>query len=149
MGLTPKRLFCILGFLACFLACVIDPQIHLWCDTCWLYRMAAWQPNLFDPHTCRCVHKHWWKFRAQIHDHPCRTQQAWRCKPLDHSGSAFFDLSFENVWFVLGLRLQVDNRLWRKQQYLEWHKCSGMRGYVSLRKTKLERSRLYKNCLKL
>ena len=26
------------GWIPCMLSCLCDPQIHLWCDTCWLYR---------------------------------------------------------------------------------------------------------------
>ena len=49
---------------------------------------SAWQQSFFDPHTCRHVRKHWWRFGAPTHDHLCRTQQARCCNPLAHSGSA-------------------------------------------------------------
>ena len=47
------------GSLACVLSRLCDPEIHFWCNTCWLFR--GQRGSLFDPHTCRsCVHKHWW-----------------------------------------------------------------------------------------
>ena len=69
----------------CMLSHLCDPQIHLWCDTCWLYR-GQHGSRAF----CRHVHKHWWRFGAWTHDRPYRTQQARRCKPLGHSSSAMF-----------------------------------------------------------
>ena len=43
-----------------------------------VYR-SAWQSSLFDPHTCKCVCRHRWRFGARNHDRPCRTQPARRC----------------------------------------------------------------------
>ena len=34
---------------------------------------VTWQPSLFDPCTCSCVCRHWWRFGAQIHNRPCHT----------------------------------------------------------------------------
>ena len=45
------------GWIPCMLSRLSDPQIHLWCDTCWT-SWPAWQLNLLDP----CAHKHWWRF---------------------------------------------------------------------------------------
>ena len=63
------------------LSCLCDPQIHLWCKTCWKYRgpHGSWvfskieiqlevfsltvkKISLFDPGTCRRLHQQWWRF---------------------------------------------------------------------------------------
>ena len=58
--------------LACFLACVIlrftSGMTPADCIE------ASMEPSLFNPHTCRHVHKHWWKFGSWTHDLPCHTQ---------------------------------------------------------------------------
>ena len=51
----------------CMLSHLCDPQIHLWCDTCWLYRgqHGSWAfliPVLAD----RGVHKHLWRFGQRL-----------------------------------------------------------------------------------
>ena len=54
------------GSLACFLAWVIlrftSGVIPVNCKG---VSMAA---KPFDPHACRCVHKHWWRFGARTHE---------------------------------------------------------------------------------
>ena len=62
---------------------------------------SAWQSSLFNPHTCRHFHKHWWSFGAWTHDHPCRMQHARRCQPLGHSGSdlkSYFTYQTDNTY---------------------------------------------------
>ena len=83
------------GFLACFLTCVIlrftsgvTPADYIGVN------MAVepfWSTYLQKAYGGGKMHKHWWRFVAWTHDHPCRTQQAWRCKPLRHSGSGLLD----------------------------------------------------------
>ena len=50
---------------------------------------SAWQPSLLDPHTYRCVRKHWWRFGPGLKPTTvlCRAQQARHCRPLGHPGS--------------------------------------------------------------
>ena len=91
------------GYPFCMLSRLCDPQIHLWCDTCWLYRdqngSKAFLIHLpADIHVC----KHWWRFGVQTHECPCRTLQARHHIPLGHSGwvlRCIFYIQECLVWF--------------------------------------------------
>ena len=59
--------------LACFLACAQwIPQIHFWCDTCWLYRGQHGSQAFLIHIPADCVRRDWWRFGARTHDRPCR-----------------------------------------------------------------------------
>ena len=62
----------------CVLSRFCDPQIHLWCDTGWLYRGQ----NGSQAITCR----HWWRFRARTHldpDHQLLTHSSAEQRTVD------------------------------------------------------------------
>ena len=72
--------------LACFVACMQwIPEIHLWCDTCWLYRGQHGSQAFSSTYLQVCLQalvevsgsKPW---PSVLH--------AWRCRPLGHSGSS-------------------------------------------------------------
>ena len=69
--------------LASVLSHLCDPQIHLSCDTCWLYggRLISWAFLIYIP-VGSCVHKHWWEFKLMT-----VPPTAQCCKPFGHSGS--------------------------------------------------------------
>ena len=62
---------------ACFLTCEIlrftsdESGHHLQ-----TIQRLGWQPSLFDPRTCRHVHKHWCRFGARTHDRLCAEHSA-------------------------------------------------------------------------
>ena len=79
------------GWIPSMLFHLCDPLIHLWCDTCWLHRgqHGSWAfliHILTDLSTS--IDGGSGQTGAWTHNCPCRTQQAWHCKPLGHSGSA-------------------------------------------------------------
>ena len=62
---------------ACFITCVILRFTSgVTPADCMEVRM---QLSLFNPHTCRSVHKHWWRLGPGLD-----------CIPLSHSGSAIY-----------------------------------------------------------
>ena len=70
------------GSLFCVLFHLCDPQIHLWCNICWLYRGMAVKPfwSTYLQTYPQALVKVWgW---VQTHDHLCSTV------PVSHSGLA-------------------------------------------------------------
>ena len=78
----------VLGFKARvdLFACFLDPQIHLWCDTCWLCR-GQHGSRAFSIH----IHADMSASIAMV--------EVWDSN--DHSGSAIFPFQFTERWCVL------------------------------------------------
>ena len=100
---------------------------------------SKWQPSLFDPHTCRCVNKHWWRFGAWTHDCLCGEHSAVQ---FGHSDSAFHVFRLDrnlctiwNTWLLVFIDSGQENNSprfcrWYKVTFLceesklEWSECS-------------------------
>ena len=102
--------------LVCFVACMQwIPDIHLWCDTCWLYRgqHGSWAFSIHKLQTCLQA-----LVEVQGSNLWPSVQQARCCRPLGHYGLKCF-LVTDHSWVEY---VEQDPRQWCKGGCWGW--CS-------------------------